>query len=786
MKFPTLNEKGVPDVRNFEYDKRPMWQKLLYRKKNDHKRGDIQAMRCFAVLAVLIYHVWPSSLQGGYVGVDVFFVISGFLISNQIVREFSKIYHKTRRKASVVGLKFLFRFYAARIRRLAPLSLTVLCVVTLAVHFLFASLPSYQDSTFQQVISSVLLMQNIRLEWNGHDYLHTSDESTAVNHFWSLSVEEQYYFIWPLLTIIILCVVFGILDMIRRRQTDQLVFVSHEKKLHKAATITLGIIVLLACIASFLYCLHLSQANPTSAYFSTMARMWELGIGSALTCIVITVRRTMTIGYAETSNIKDGKSSQIITQIVQLVGLGIVVFCAISFNPNNFAYPSAWTLLPVFGCFLFILAGRDSALIRFRPFQYIGDISYSLYLWHWALIVIVRKYFEITPDAPRIDRDIVSWAVIGASFLFSAVTYRIVETPFRKHFAKKNVHVYLCAVFVSAALLFVTVGINSSMAQDSKLPLDNLRDKVSRAVVAEEKREQNAIYSESDLCVGAVARMNYKVCNNVITPTNHNLAMVYTLPMGNNDWSMPYQANCFHTLYPERIGLSPIEPKKVCQFGNLDSDDYILLIGDSHAAHWSGAFDYVARQLGLKLVVATGMKGCAYYFEAVSPDCQTFIDFNEELIANEHAKYVFFSSNVQENDLDDKKQADQNNVLEKITHAKSLNPQTFVIEDVPNNNSIGGGSTFCILKSEYCTIDGSSTKQTNFFNQLETSGVIDEAHQILTRTRFCVKDEQKNENCYLIMGDVSVYYDELGHISDAYSKSLGPWMLQQLQLKGVN
>lgn len=783
-KLSSSNAVSNDKSESFEYDKRPIIKRLLFRSLHHHKRGDIQAIRFIAVLSVVIYHIWPDILPGGYVGVDVFFVISGFLITNQIVREFSRRYHKTRRRVTVVGLYFLFRFYAARIRRLAPLSLTVLAVTMMAVHFLFTTLPSYQDATFTQIISSLLLIQNIRLEWNGHDYLHQMDEATAVNHFWSLSVEEQYYLVWPLIVVIVLCIVFGIVDYIRRKKTDHLVFADHEKKVHSASTVALAITVAIACIASFIYCQYLSTVNPTTAYFSTFARLWELGCGSLLTCIIITAKKSLSIDYNATSNISESKNKKILMQVVQIIGIIVLLISIIFFNSTSFNYPSAWTLIPVAGCFLVILAGQDNTFLRFRLFQYIGDISYSLYLWHWAIIVLVRKYFEVSPDVPPLNKTLLDFAILVASFLLSALSYKIIETPFRHHFAKKNVHVYLTACFASVCIFATVLGFTTNITHDSKMPLQNIQEITQKAIVADQKAENNSVYSASDLCYGAIAINFNKVCKNIKQPNSYQLSQIYTLPIGKNDWSMPYQYNCFHTLYPEQVGLSKIEPQKVCVFGNSNAQDYILMVGDSHAAHWSGAFDYAAKKLGLKLIVASGMKGCNYLSNAVSDECKMFSDFTKDLISNQNAKYVFFSSNKQFNY--DSNDDEQNQIVKKIIDTYSLNKNIYLIEDAPNNHNIVNadnsvvGSTNCVLKGIQCTLDESYFEQKDFENKLISSSIVNESKIIKTKTRFCDKIQ-----CYLVIGDFSVYYDEKGHISDSYSKSLGPWVLKQLKAKGI-
>lgn len=792
IKFPTLSQKGAPASGVFDYDTRPMWQKILTRKKNNQKRGDIQALRALAVTCVLIYHLWPNVIPGGYVGVDVFFVISGYLITNQIVREFSKSYHKTRKRVSIVGIKFLYQFYAARIRRIAPLSVTVLAVTTFAIHFLFTSAPAYQDATFEQIISSLLLMQNIRLEWNQHDYLHQMNDATAVNHFWSLSVEEQYYLVWPLIAIIVLCIVFGIIEMIARRKLNQVEFVLREKGLHKSATIALAITVGLVCVASFAYLIYLSTANPITAYFSILTRMWELGMGSVLTCIVIATKKTLSISYtANSQNSKNQRTSHILAFFQGLTVI-VILTSAFVFNSTDFLYPSAWTLIPVLASFLYIFVASNNVFVRFRFFQYIGDISYSLYLWHWALIVLVRKWLEIDPNAPKIDKDIVLWLILLAAFILSALSYRLIETPFRKHFSKKNLTVYACGAVSLVVVFAVTIGFNISITNATDVPLDRLKNNIVKGISAEEKVEQNALYNESDLCIGAISILHYKnpkksngngVCENVKSPSDWEDSLVYTLPIAHNDWSMPYQFNCFHTLNPERLGLTKVPPTKVCEFGDTSKEDYLLLIGDSHAAHWSGAFDYASKKVGLKLIVAAGVKGCTYLYDVDNDECSQFVSTVDGLISNPHAKFVFVSSNVQYDNADKDRQMQ---VVSKMKKIKIANNNIFAIEDAPDNSTVKIGSMvgpeYCIFKHDVCSVPKENVSQSNFFSELKLNDVLGDDRVVKSNNQFCDK-----ELCYFVIGNVSVYYDanERGHISDSYSKSMGPWLVSEFKKKDI-
>ena len=310
-------------------------------------RPDIQGMRAIAVAMVIIYHLWPSALPGGFAGVDVFFVISGFLITGHLLRE----YQKTGRIA-------LVDFWGRRAKRLVPAAALVLAVTWVASRFL---LPATRlADTARQILASALYFQNWRLAWNSVDYLHSDSTATPVQHFWSLSVEEQFYLGWPLLFLFAALVALTARDVTRRRTRGRRVV------LFLAAAVVAG---------SLWYSIYYTHANPAGAYFVTTTRIWELGVGGLLAAAPVGLSKWISrlglLGWA---------------------GLGLVIASAFVLSGED-AFPGALALLPVGGSALLILGGSAAGrfgpakLTSTAPMVFIGGISYSLYLWHWPLIV---------------------------------------------------------------------------------------------------------------------------------------------------------------------------------------------------------------------------------------------------------------------------------------------------------------------------------------------------------------------------------------------------------------
>jgi peptidoglycan/LPS O-acetylase OafA/YrhL len=217
-----------------------------------HVRSDIQGLRAIAVLAVLLSHIWPSLIPGGFVGVDVFFVISDYLITGSL-------FHELQRTGHIA----LSQFYVRRMKRLLPAATLVLIVVSILTICLLP--PSRWEETAVEILASAFYLENWRLAWLGVDYLGAENTASPVQHFWSLSIEEQFYIFWPLVMIAA--------GVAARRFVD----------LRTALAIPLLLIVTMSFSASVL----LTETRPEAAYFLTYTRIWQLGLGGVLAIAVL-------------------------------------------------------------------------------------------------------------------------------------------------------------------------------------------------------------------------------------------------------------------------------------------------------------------------------------------------------------------------------------------------------------------------------------------------------------------------------------------------------------------
>ena len=465
-------------------------------------RPEIQALRAVAVLLILFYHLRRDALRGGFVGVDVFFAISGYLITAHLLREV----HDTGRVS-------LPAFWARRARRILPASLVVLLVCTIAT---IAFVPRLHWDTFlEEIRASMLYVQNWHLAGTAVDYLAADDAPTPVRHFWSLSAEEQFYLVWPVL-------ILGGAAIGRR-----------------AIAAVLWTVTLL----SLAYSVHKTTTDPAAAFFVTPTRAWEFGAGGLLALAV---------------PMRSPPNRARVT--ITWVGLAAIAVAAVVYS-SSVPFPGAAALLPVLGALAVMRAAAPTAALRWRPVQFLGDVSYSVYLWHWPLIVLTPIALNRALTTPE---DI---AILGVSILLGWLTKVAVEDPVRSgSFLTRRRAAWTFATMGAATVIVLAIGASGENELDQ--------------TIAQARQGSQQVIARPPSCFGAAARDPQRRCDN-----NRLQLQVVPAPIEARD--MP-NAPCTRV---ERSGLL-----NVCAFGarQAQSVTSIALIGDSHASHWRAAVDVAA------------------------------------------------------------------------------------------------------------------------------------------------------------------------------------------------
>jgi peptidoglycan/LPS O-acetylase OafA/YrhL len=515
-------------------------------------RADIQGLRAVAVSLVVVYHLVPASLTGGFVGVDVFFVISGFLITSHLV---SKL---PRNGADLVN------FWRSRIRRLLPASLLVILAALVASR-LVAPATRWHD-VGMQAIASALYVQNWTLSAQSVDYLAAENAATALQHFWSLSVEEQFYLVWPVLILAAGAVA-------SRRGLPALGLIR--------------VVVVGVFAASLLASVILTAAEPASAYFVTPTRMWELAAGG-----LVAVFPT---AFARLSAPAAG--------LLAWVGIGGVVAAAVLYD-GSVPFPGVAALLPVLSTALVIgVAARarfsPAGALGMGPVQWLGDVSYSVYLWHWPLIVLVP--YVSGGSLGALDRTV----IVITTLLLAAATKAWVEDPFRRArvedpFRRARVEDPFRRARVEDPFRRARV---AGPSRTGALPLAPLRFALAGMVVISllagllllevRHREQVAVARLSaavngdDPCFGAAAlHAGADRC-----PVNPSAPVVPTAELAARDKSAAYADDCWTG--------APYDRRRTCTYG--DGPTQVALVGNSHAGQWLPALQPLADELGLTI-----------------------------------------------------------------------------------------------------------------------------------------------------------------------------------------
>ena len=394
-------------------------------------RKDIQALRALAVGSVVAYHAGLPVFNSGFVGVDIFFVISGYLIIGLLVRE-----------RLTTGRISLLTFIGRRARRLIPASTLVLLVTTI---FIWLMLPGFAGQrALDDVRSAAFYFANIDFALTGMDYWATQSVGPVV-HFWSLGVEEQFYIFFPILLVLVFAAV----------------------KKHVVTTVTVILIVVSA--ASYSLMMHYLNTGSLWAFYGPQSRAWEFALG----------------GIAATFGANRHFKQIAIRRVLIWTGWGLLLYSVIAIDPKA-DFPSAITLIPVTGAALVLWLGSASdsddpilhRIYSLSLLQRIGDLSYSTYLWHWPVLYFGAIYLQQPFQGPEKLPAIWALPLILLSLALAAATYKWVENPFRHATFIKSSGVKSLAFGLSLSLavsLIAALVSTQQLRQQTEGPAVNLQ-----------------------------------------------------------------------------------------------------------------------------------------------------------------------------------------------------------------------------------------------------------------------------------------------------------------------
>lgn len=481
-------------------------------------RADIQVLRAFAVAVVVLAHLRPHGrLAGGYVGVDIFFVISGFLITSHLVEHVPTNVHG------------LLEFWGRRVRRLLPAALVVLAVTAVAG---WLWLPESQwSSTAAQIRAAATYWVNWRLASDSIDYFAAGTPASPVQHYWSLSVEEQFYLVWPILLLVLTWLGWR---LVRRRW---LYFV--------------GLLAVTA--VSFWWSVTYTHRAPAAAYFVSTTRFWELGAGGLLAVAYPVVSRVRATRWGERTGVP--------MAYLGWLSMGAAV---LRFSEGT-AIPGWRAGLPVAGALLVIAAEAPLDWYPVHVLQWLGDHSYSIYLWHWPLLLI-------EPAALHSSRG--KWddtAIVVTTLALAALTKRFLEDPVRQlAWWRRFVPTY--AMGASGMAVVIALALTWSGVEDHRQEVY--------------KRHLAAQLAEQARCFGALALDPGRNCDRSLDGAFAPNTSVWQVGV----------------ITVNEAGLDPVKCNsyqfdwvvKRCDAGDLSSPVTAVLAGNSHALQWLEAMSSIA------------------------------------------------------------------------------------------------------------------------------------------------------------------------------------------------
>ena len=737
-------------------------------------RDDVQGLRALAILLVVLSHAGVGFLQGGFVGVDVFFVLSGFLITGLLLRGGAEGGHIS-----------LVDFYLRRGRRILPaaaLTLVATDVVASNLLNLVRAKEVMIDSAW-----AALFGANIHFAAQGTDYFARGQPPSPLQHFWSLSVEEQFYLVWPVLLTL---AVFG-LPGVRGRFTGA--SGAAAARLTRAAFSRLGIAVALIALASLGWSVYITQTTPEAAFFSTAGRAWELALGAALA-----------VGGPRLRGLPDP-----IRSVSGWIGLTCIGIAGVVFSTST-PIPGYAALLPTMGAALVIAAGLGEQRTRWEvgrvlslaPLRYIGDRSYAFYLWHWPVLVIAVEYegHELSV--------LMKLLLLAGAFLLSIVSYKFFEDPIRRgvplgararalvqrkfepygslrrrdvaRSASSRGGLLLWPASVLAVLLVASIALASIDNKEAQLAAagepatPGLAPQSQTSQVAPTVTQPTAVSTVAGQSLPAVVAAVSAARKRAAIPAGLTPPVGELLNVNNPDVEYVFPSGCAPASDSQTTS-------QVCRLGNPAGVKSLVVFGDSHAQMWMPTIVSMARLDGwvVRPIVKSGCSPYTWLDRFGSPACRTWYKWAVQQVVALRPQ-VTLVSGAYGGSVGTIADAVRHGLFNLTAAIKRSSKRVVLVAD---DDGISRQPVDCLLAGGATMATCTSTRtpdQLQLNDGLASSAKYQGFGFLATRGWFCYDSQ-----CPMVVGHTVVYRD-LGHITASYALALvAPFRTEFRQAAGL-
>lgn len=675
-------------------------------------RTDIQGLRALAVSMVVLFHLFPSKLTGGYIGVDIFFVISGFLITGHLLREVER-----------TGTVKLTEFWARRIRRLLPAAFLVLIVSAIAALIWLPATVVTQN--LKEIGLAAVYALNWGLAADSVDYLASDNAATMAQHYWSLSVEEQFYIVWPIIVVLVMWLA------------------SKNRRISKRVALGSALVVVFAL--SLAFSITETSTSQASAYFVTTTRAWEFAAGGIMAVLPTLAFRN--------------KIPALGKQALSWLACAAILYAAVMFDAAT-PFPGHMALIPVIGTALLLWLGDSDStwapqfFAKAGPVQYLGDISYSVYLWHWPPIALYMAIYGRTPTFKA------AAAILIMTVIAAAISYRYVETPLRKGPGILHLRLPTFGFMVAG---FAVVGLLTFV------PAQNIKHQQQEILNTIAVERENP-----DGCFGANA-----ITNECASPYAYTKTITPSVTAADHYSETGTMSNPDKCTKEKVVG--ELEANCVLNVASSDAPK-IMLVGDSHAAEYLSTFEH-AGALGGWNVESKTRNSCSGFLSLVPNDteqhdrcAQWGEETFKEILADSSIDVVVVANRT----IQHPKSRHSELASERLGALKAAGKKLIFMHDVPGTKAKWPEEIHGPLAPECVERSGKDDACSWKPPQVEDwfMDLADQLHaDVIDPWEILCSADGK---CHTIVGGTIVYSDE-DHLANSFAISLAPWMKNQLE-----